>query len=590
MNLSKDILLSMISDQSIELDSLKVLYDWEIPADNASFTTPFGILYNSLYSKEQHFIEGSTTKLSSEIMFGTSVGLTDNGLGTYMASNRRGEFAGDDIVYITNSNLISNWTIFIDIYEILCPTDKSKSRIILTNKNKITDTTGFVIGVNGANCLFYEGSNSNGDKIIKTLVHPIGERNLIAISRSNDSISIYVCDPIQNTIVQKSFSINETWTSGQFCLGGTYTNFVTDDNYEKLEGRLDSFALFDNVLNNSNITKLFEAFSLTSYTAKRYEDVATQVPVAGQYVETQVEDGFKTAGYEYAESHILDASGNIKLIYNKVPKLEKKYKTVNQFVAGVGTTTKMVRTLIPESKTKDVVGAQEYVEKCILLDKNVDKSQRVEFYSRDDYVGNCGKKATFAPSDSSFYLDTSYSDPINIIIYLNGLLIEPDVDYEIVDGRTVKRLNGVFLETDEVIYDTYSNQKEFTDFYGYNGDIYLYGLNGYDAYLNGKKLIWKTDYEDYSNFLILHGSGLSAGRLGLITRSSDVTHNENFYNKYYHCNNYNVIDEQVWIDGGRVYKNSGYSLNCVCNLNNSNNKAEEKTTIIYNNESGYFSI
>ena len=523
-------------------------------------------------------------------MFGVSVGLSSEGLGVWMGGERRGVFNGDDIIYITDSILISDWTVFVDINELLCPTDKSKSRIILTNKNKISDTTGFIVGINGANCLFYEGSNSSGGKIIKTLVHPIGEKNLIAISRSNDSISIYVCDPIQNTIVQKSFSINETWTSGQFCLGGTYTNFVSDNDYEKFVGKLDSLALFNGSLNNSNIIQLFESFSLSSYTSKRYEDVASQVPVAGRYIETQVEDGFTTSGYEYMENHIVDASGDIKLVYNKVPKLEKKYKTVNQFVAGTGTTTKTVRTLIPETKTKNITGAQEYVEKCILLDKYVDKSQRVEFYSRDDYVGNCGKKAIFAPSGSDFNLDKSYSDPINIIIYLNGLLMEPSVDYEILNGQTIKRLNGVFSETDEVIYDAYSNQKQFTDFYGYNGDIYLYGFNGYDAYLGGEKLILGTNYEDFSDFLVLHGSGLNAGRLGLVTRSLDVTHNENFYNKYYHCNNYNVIDEQVWIAGKRVFNKSGYSLNCVCNLNNSNDKAEEKATIIYNNEGEYFNI
>ena len=120
----------------------------------------------------------------------------------------------------------------------------------------------------------------------------------------------------------------------------------------------------------------------------------------------------------------------------------------------------------------------------------------------------------------------------------------------------------------------------------------MYTHKGKDVYLDGKKLIFEVDYEDDPNndFLIIHAAGLSAGRLGLITRPSEVTHNENFYNKCYHCNAYNVIDEQIWVDGKRVYKNSGYSLTCPCNLNNSNDKAEQKTTIIYNNDSGFFNI
>jgi len=166
------------------------------------------------------------------------------------------------------------------------------------------------------------------------------------------------------------------------------------------------------------------------------------------------------------------------------------------------------------------------------------------------------------------------------------------VDYRIIDGRTIKLINDIFVEIDEVIYDTYSNEKYFADFFGYNGDIYLYTHKGKDVYLDGKKLIFEVDYEDHpdNDFLIIHAAGLPTGRLGLITRPQEVTHNENFYNKYYHCNTYNVIDEQIWIDGKRVYKNSGYSLTCPCNLNNSNDKAEQKTTIIYNNDGGFFNI
>ena len=53
---------------------------------------------------------------------------------------------------------------------------------------------------------------------------------------------------------------------------------------------------------------------------------------------------------------------------------------------------------------------------------------------------------------------------------------------------------------------------------------------------------------------------------------------------------YNVIDEQIWIDCKRVYKKNGYSLTCGCDLNNSNDKSSEKTTIIYNNDDKFFNI
>ena len=101
-----------------------------------------------------------------------------------------------------------------------------------------------------------------------------------------------------------------------------------------------------------------------------------------------------------------------------------------------------------------------------------------------------------------------------------------------------------------------------------------------------------VDYNDYSsNYLIIYAAGLSAGRLGLITRPTDIANNSNFTNKFYNCDSHNIVDEQVWINGLRSIKDTDYSLTCSCNLNNSNNdKSEEKTTIIYNNEGNYFNI
>jgi hypothetical protein len=602
MNINKTILLDKIKGQSVDSANLKVLYDWEFPestndfvlGDLGNISDDNKLIFNSVHGIDAHLIDKDINKLASGSMLGLSVGLQHNAITKTAATYGNASFQGDDIIHIVNSPLISTWTVLIDLEEIECSTTKNKSIILFTNRNEISDTKSFVVGINGANCLFYEGCNADGDKIIKTLIKPVGEKSLIAVSRSNitNSVSIYVYDPILETITGKSFFVNEHWSAGNWCLGGTFKNFVSDSHYEKFNGKMNSFLLFDVELSNTNILTLFEAFSLTSFTAKHYEKVSTQVPRQGQSVSVDIEDGFQVTGYDEMQSQVITNTGQNVVLYNSVPRIEKKYKTVNQYIASTETVTKMIRTLVPESKTKDVASAQKYVEKCILLNKDADKAQRIEFYSRDDYVGDCGKKALFAPSDSTFYVDKSYSDPTNITIYLNGLLKEPDVDYQIVDGRTIKLLNGVFAEIDEVVYDTHSNEKYFADFFGYNGDIYLYSHKGKDVYLDGKKLIFEVDYEDDPNndFLIIHAAGLLAGKIGLVTRPSEVTHNENFYNKYYHCNTYNVIDEQIWADGKRVYKNSGYSLTCPCNLNNSDDKAEQKTTIIYNNDGGFFNI
>ena len=602
MNINKEILFNVLSNESIETNRLKVFYDWEYPTPEGSFyesdystiSNSFLLLYNSVYGIDKHLIDLDTSKVSTESMAGVSVGLSHGATtaGRQNSGNGYAQFDGDDIIYITNSSLISNWTVFIDIDQLPCSSNKNKSRILFTNKTEITDTSGFIIGINGANCLFYESSDSDGNKLIKTLIKPLGEKNILAVSRSNDSVNLFVYDPIKNETTLESFSVSDAWSSKNWYIGGPKTNFVSDNNYEKFVGNLNNILLFDLDLSSAITKKIFESFTLTAFTPESYQEVDTQVPKAGQYVERQVEDGFTTDGYEYFETTITGNDGNPITVYNKVPKLIKKYKTVTQYVAGTGTTTKKVRTLIPESKTRDTVNSKPYTEKCILLNKTANKTDKVEIYSRDSLIGESGLKATFGPAQSTFYVNKSYSSAINFIFYLNGLLIEPDVDYQVTDNTHIKKLNGTFVATDVVTYDTYINTKVFHNFFGYNGNILLYGEQGKDVYLNGKKLIWGVDYNDYSsNYLIIYAAGLSAGRLGLITRPTNIANNSNFTNKFYNCDSYNIVDEQVWINGLRSIKDTDYSLTCSCNLNNSNNdKSEEKTTIIYNNEGNYFNI
>ena len=602
MNINKEILLKVLANESIESNRLKVLYDWNYPSDSGSLTETdyqnislnFNMLFNSVYGIDTHLINLDTTKISLQSMMGLSVGLSHNAttVSSSSSGNNYAQFDGDDIIYMANSALISNWTVLVDIENFPCSQNKNKSKILFTNKNQITDTNGFIIGINGANNLFYEGSDGNGNKLIKTLIKPIGEKSILAVSRSTDLVNLYIYNPVTNKSTFESFSVGDKWTSADWSIGGTKTNFTNDNDYEKLEANINSILFFDLDLNNSIVQKILETFTLTSFTPKSYQDVATQVPRAGQYVQRQVEDGLKADGYQTLEMVIPKSDGTSVTAYNSVPKLVKKYKTVTQYVAGTGTVTQNVSTLVAESKVKDTASSKAYLEKCVLLNKSASKTQKVEFYARDAFVGDSNLKATFGPAESTFFVSSSYNNARHFIFYLNGLLMEPDIDYQVVNNTHVKKVSGSFLETDIVTYDTYTNTKTFSDFYGYNGNILLYGESGKDVYLDGKKLIFGVNYDDYnSNYLIIYAGSLLAGRLGLLTRSTNVTHNGNFTDKFYHCNNYNMVEEQVWVDGLKAVRDSEYHLTCSCNLNNSNNdKSEEKTTIIYNNEDKYFNI
>ena len=50
------------------------------------------------------------------------------------------------------------------------------------------------------------------------------------------------------------------------------------------------------------------------------------------------------------------------------------------------------------------------------------------------------------------------------------------------------------------------------------------------------------------------------------------------------------MNEQVWVDGKRLSKELEYFLKNACDLNVTDFKAEQKTTIIYNNGGTFFNI
>jgi hypothetical protein len=377
--------------------------------------------------------------------------------------------------------------------------------------------------------------------------------------------------------------------------GTTTTTAAPNFEYERFSGDMNHIMIFDSYMNGQTALGVFESFLLTEYTPEQIKDVATPFQKPGEYVETKVRDGVEIDRYEYVKEQIGDAD-----IYNKVPVYKPKYKTVNQFINAEGFMTKMIPTLIPESKIKDNTYAASYhSDKCISLDYTTDTAEYVEIYSCDESFGNTSKKAVFQPGDSTFKLDKVY-DENEIQVYLNGPsgkqgLLELGVDYEVVGGQKIKKLQTSFVEIDELIYDIYEASKLYLDFFGYSGNVYMFGMNGQDVYLDGKKLIKDINYEDTVingyNYLMIHSAGLSAGRLGIVGRYNNINIDKTLYfmGKYLHCISYGIVEEITWVGGKRVVKENGYELTHSGNLNNSEYAAPQKTTLIYSNEQENFS-
>ena len=588
-----------MNKEGISSSSLKVIYDWVEPSDLSSVSSNIisenNLIFNSKYSATEHLVDYAaqgSNDISTEIIPGISIGLQNNIIVHEPAHDEPvGNFSGEDVLYMPNTKSLKNWTVFFDL-EVNAPQSRSKSTILLTNKQDPTDTTGFVVGINGVGNLFYEFKNGEGNKSVRTLLHPLGEKNIIAISKSKDAdlASIFIYDPILHKSYGQEFAVVESIFIKDWTIGGTATHFASHLEYERFSGNINNFLMFDAYLGKEKMANIFESFYMTAYQPPEMQNVATQFPKSGKRSEVEVKDGIEIDKYEYKESEISTSAGTTIKIYNKVPVYKTKYKTVTQFVKEDGTITVNVPTLVSESKTKDDNYILSYVsDKCVLLNEDADTTKYFEIYSCGENLQTTSKVAKFNIGDSTFELDQVYSDLSTVHVYVDGLLLEKDVDYEI-SGKKVKKIQNNFTEGNELIYDIYQADKTYYDFFGYNGLIYLANQVGKDVYLSGKKLVKNIDYYDYLGFVVIYGNDLPAGRLGIIERYNNINKTLNMTGKYLECTTSVIINEIAWMDGKRVLKGSGYSLTSTNDQKNSENLAPKKTVTIYNNEEGFFNV
>jgi len=125
-----------------------------------------------------------------------------------------------------------------------------------------------------------------------------------------------------------------------------------------------------------------------------------------------------------------------------------------------------------------------------------------------------------------------------------------------------------------------------------NGDRDLAGEGGNEAFLDGKKLIFGTDYTNINSDqdIRILSSQVAQGRLAVISKHSDFSAVHSGTITTFVCpTGAKLITETLWLDGIRK-TNEDYLLNNACDLANSTTIVPQKTIVIYENQSTYYNI
>ena len=569
MVINKQILFDRLENEGISSGSAKVSYSWDAITHNS-------YVENNLAASADHVIN---SVINASVKPGLSVGSTNHPVDTsHSNSTNGGEFEFNDVLSVGSKVEYDNWTAFLNINESLCgnQTDKVRSRVLLTSMNDPASLSGFMVGVNGSNKLFYEYVNSDGVREVEVLNHVIGDRNLISISNSKTSnlVTMGVYDPVKGVGVYSSFGINSRNGSDKLYVGGTLSGIhhggtptYENDNYRGFKGYVENFLLLSGYHDESYLNKISDVFFLTAYT--RGTNTTSQISyntVTG-FSETQVVAGQGITGYQMLTVNVEDNQGNITQVLEETPMYGNIYENKITYLTGPDTASSDSTAFQAESKTFDNAYIKNYANPCILWDSSFSNTDKYEVYRCDVHSNKINLRSSRKNRDL-FPLNTgvyNLGDKINV--YVNGKIQESGVDYQITANSELSGVAREYLEDDYVVYDIIDEDQNWFDFTGWAGTLTYGASENKDVYLNKLKLISGVDYQLNGSNLEIFATNFATGRMALIPRHSGTVGNYNgTLTNHGNCFADKIISEQVWVGGLRSSEKIDYNKKTKCDI------------------------
>ena len=597
MKLTKDMLRKIALDANVAEKDIKILYNWTLPTGlTQAQLSGYNILFNNYNEGLDNFFEQDLGKPLISSLAGLSVGLTHNALGTAGYGTFSG---GSDSLRISKDIDYLDWSIFLNFED--TEISSSKRRILLSSESDIPNE-GFKLGLNRVKNLFFEFYDNNNILQTHTILHPINEKNIVSVSRSKslETIIVHIFNPVDFTNKRMTIETSSPKLGSKWFLGGKaslaeppfvpgYGLPVGDNDYRAFLGKIYEFFLISNCLSEVQIAKLSESFAVSSFTNGGYSVVDESFYKTTGFTEVQVQTGTQIVSYFPNPVYVPGGFGAPIMLFEKVPVTIPVYETKVQYAYDAVPSIRHVNTFIPALKTYDYVSIKDYAPTCLSLMTPLSGAS-YEVYTNNKYSLDINKRASFVAGTGEFRLERDFGSQEVLFVYLNGLLLEEGVGY-LRSEVFIKKVSGKYLSSDVLIYDVIQNGvKEFSNFTVGTGNLTLINKAGKDIYISGKKLTYILNYQDSGNDIILNQTGLTSGRMAIVSRYSDINLKLEGQINSYSCVGHPLISEFVWINKLRKLKDIDYLLKNSRDPSNSDIIVTEKSTIIYDNDPLFFNI
>ena len=545
-----------------------------------------------------------------------------------------GIFSGEDFVRIGRNMEGEEFSFLIKYDGKPCKSiEYGSTPQILLSSNNSGFASGFNLGINAANRLFFE-YRSNGNTKIKTFHKELSEKNIASLLLNKTTLTLGVYDFSTETVVSEDFYINDFTSSNVLYVGKDRFSSSSTGFF----GEIKSLAIFDKYIGKVS-QRADECFFCSGYEPDHNETFYyTGYFLTGS--ESPVTQKTGITGYETILSSFLDEDG------------DSIYLSIESGLTGVISTSTGYRYLsgsgvldyegfVPGREFYNSGEKRSYIE-------NLNYNFRGGSLSSGDYIQIYSYKIPVF-THSSRVVDLNYQEEGHDSVFLNGLLVsrgenflesrgiitsgvdeDDSVRYDNLDfsglffkasglwsGNRIllnacAALTGasaVYFPTHAQFIETGNSTLSFTGFCGT-------GITGFDFYLNGQKLTneyqtgtisgissyslpshYIRDWQGEINSGACSATVLSHKAFDLIAFIPKIYPSQLIIQEKLYTGSSSKLDikisgysEQIWLNGVRQFIQESYNKSYNCSLNDSFVEFDKMTLIFYNNDDSLFNI
>lgn len=508
-----------------------------------------------------------------------------------------GNFNGGSKYKMLGDSPTGDWTAFI-VFRQAETGDFVNSKVLFGTKNSVSSTSGYAVGINGCNRVFFEHPTTSSGNRIYTLNEELDNKSVVSVAKIDNFLSIgfhQFEDSLNKTSANAKFEMYDYKPSSRIFIGGLG---ASGQGYKNFSGYIDEFMLFNVGLEFPERNSFAKAFFCSGFVTGELVPVSTTytavtgIEMRDIVVATGV-SGFYPTG---VSSETMD--GGTVTIYALTGTVGSIYDNIAVELTGVLTSQSFVYEERPPSGLPSYPYIFEFANSKVVLIPNFDSSFKEVYSFSGKNTDDINLIPAFSNTDLTYTVfPTGTGEIVNF--YVNGLLMPNQSGFnstmsgEFVHTGNLIDSEGFYDLNDLSVYDIISGQFGLTGIT--TGDVSSgsktltksYVLDR-DLYLNGQKLVSGVDYSGVGSNVVISTSSLIDGDLSLIPKHlSNLTRFTGIGD-----NNFDtsipLYDEQIWVNGLRQIKEIDYIKVPNFSLKYSTFSLDPFPDLIYNNDESFY--